>query len=112
MPSGPIQQHHLRRRSHHRAPTLRLSQRRRYQHNGITSVVATTITLSPPSRNTATTSGPVPLPTIIPLKFRFKSKRNVFLEQPCLWNKGIFFIAIDVNKPHSDQGPFDVVLHK
>ncbi|TQD83700.1 hypothetical protein C1H46_030730 [Malus baccata] len=27
-------------------------------------------------------------------------------------NKGIFFIAIDVNKPLSDQGPFDVVLHK
>ncbi|ONH92052.1 hypothetical protein PRUPE_8G151200 [Prunus persica] len=25
---------------------------------------------------------------------------------------GIFFIAIDLNRPLSDQGPFDVVLHK
>lgn len=27
-------------------------------------------------------------------------------------NMGIFFIAIDLNRPLSDQGPFDVVLHK
>ncbi|KMZ56036.1 Inositol-tetrakisphosphate 1-kinase [Zostera marina] len=26
--------------------------------------------------------------------------------------KGILFIAIDPNKPLSDQGPFNVVLHK
>ncbi|KAK8580476.1 hypothetical protein V6N13_143563 [Hibiscus sabdariffa] len=27
-------------------------------------------------------------------------------------NKGILFVAIDQNKPLSDQGPFDIVLHK
>ncbi|KDO49525.1 hypothetical protein CISIN_1g0190761mg, partial [Citrus sinensis] len=27
-------------------------------------------------------------------------------------NKGISFVAIDQNRPLSDQGPFDVVLHK
>lgn len=27
-------------------------------------------------------------------------------------NKGIMFVAIDLNRPLSDQGPFDVVLHK
>ncbi|EEF52204.1 inositol-tetrakisphosphate 1-kinase 3 isoform X2 [Ricinus communis] len=27
-------------------------------------------------------------------------------------NKGILFVAIDPNKPLSDQGPFDIVLHK
>ncbi|KAL8494711.1 hypothetical protein ACS0TY_025514 [Phlomoides rotata] len=27
-------------------------------------------------------------------------------------SKGIVFVAIDHNKPLSDQGPFDVVLHK
>ncbi|WCJ18058.1 Inositol-tetrakisphosphate 1-kinase 1 [Euphorbia peplus] len=27
-------------------------------------------------------------------------------------NKGILFVAIDLNRPLSDQGPFDVVLHK
>lgn len=27
-------------------------------------------------------------------------------------NKGIFFVAIDLNKPMLEQGPFDVVLHK
>ncbi|WJX59952.1 Inositol-tetrakisphosphate 1-kinase 4 [Trifolium repens] len=27
-------------------------------------------------------------------------------------NKGIFFVAIDLNKPLLEQGPFDVVLHK
>jgi len=26
--------------------------------------------------------------------------------------KGIFFVAIDLNRPLSEQGPFDVVLHK
>ncbi|KAK7840394.1 inositol-tetrakisphosphate 1-kinase 2, partial [Quercus suber] len=26
--------------------------------------------------------------------------------------KGIFFVAIDQSKPLSDQGPFDVVMHK
>uniref|UniRef100_A0A5B7AW60 Inositol-tetrakisphosphate 1-kinase n=2 Tax=Davidia involucrata TaxID=16924 RepID=A0A5B7AW60_DAVIN len=27
-------------------------------------------------------------------------------------NKGILFVAIDQNRPLSDQGPFDIVLHK
>ncbi|XVF44944.1 hypothetical protein PTKIN_Ptkin02bG0163800 [Pterospermum kingtungense] len=27
-------------------------------------------------------------------------------------NKGIFFVAIDLNRPLSDQGPFDIILHK
>lgn len=27
-------------------------------------------------------------------------------------NKGILFVAIDHNRPLSDQGPFDIVLHK
>jgi hypothetical protein len=27
-------------------------------------------------------------------------------------NKGILFVAIDQNQPLSDQGPFDIVLHK
>ncbi|KAE8716761.1 Inositol-tetrakisphosphate 1-kinase 2 [Hibiscus syriacus] len=26
--------------------------------------------------------------------------------------KGISFVAIDVNRPLSDQGPFDIILHK
>lgn len=26
--------------------------------------------------------------------------------------KGILFVAIDQNRPLSDQGPFDIVLHK
>ena len=26
--------------------------------------------------------------------------------------KGITFVAIDIDKPLSEQGPFDVVLHK
>ncbi|XP_022763558.1 inositol-tetrakisphosphate 1-kinase 3-like isoform X2 [Durio zibethinus] len=27
-------------------------------------------------------------------------------------NKGILFVAIDLNRPLSDQGPFDIILHK
>ncbi|KAJ1402834.1 Inositol-tetrakisphosphate 1-kinase, partial [Sesbania bispinosa] len=27
-------------------------------------------------------------------------------------NKGIYFVAIDLNKPLPEQGPFDIVLHK
>ncbi|CAJ2630378.1 unnamed protein product [Trifolium pratense] len=29
-----------------------------------------------------------------------------------MWSKGIYFVAIDVNKPLAEQGPFDIVLHK
>ncbi|KAE9618642.1 putative phosphotransferase with an alcohol group as acceptor [Lupinus albus] len=42
-------------------------------------------------------------------------KKNSFL-QPKLTtlarNKGIYFVAIDLNKPLLEQGPFDIVLHK
>lgn len=27
-------------------------------------------------------------------------------------SKGIFFVAIDLNMPLPDQGPFDIVMHK
>ncbi|XP_041011951.1 inositol-tetrakisphosphate 1-kinase 3-like isoform X2 [Juglans microcarpa x Juglans regia] len=42
-------------------------------------------------------------------------KKKSFLQPKLLClarNKGIFFVAIDLNRPLSDQGPFDVVLHK
>ncbi|MED6119142.1 hypothetical protein PIB30_009245 [Stylosanthes scabra] len=42
-------------------------------------------------------------------------KKNSFLQPKFLnfaRNKGIFFVAIDLNKPLLEQGPFDVVLHK
>lgn len=42
-------------------------------------------------------------------------KKKSFLQPKLLGlarNMGIFFIAIDLNRPLSDQGPFDVVLHK
>ncbi|KAI5314931.1 PREDICTED: inositol-tetrakisphosphate 1-kinase [Prunus dulcis] len=42
-------------------------------------------------------------------------KKKSFLQPKLLGlarNMGIFFISIDLNRPLSDQGPFDVVLHK
>ncbi|KAG7976568.1 hypothetical protein I3843_06G155900 [Carya illinoinensis] len=42
-------------------------------------------------------------------------KKKSFLQPKLIGlarNKGIFFVAIDLNRPLSDQGPFDVVLHK
>ncbi|KAL1355433.1 inositol-tetrakisphosphate 1-kinase 4 isoform X2 [Arachis hypogaea] len=42
-------------------------------------------------------------------------KKKSFLQPKFLSfarNKGIFFVAIDLNKPLLEQGPFDVVLHK
>ncbi|KAB1208602.1 Inositol-tetrakisphosphate 1-kinase 2 [Morella rubra] len=42
-------------------------------------------------------------------------KKKSFLQPKLLClarNKGIFFVAIDLNRPLSEQGPFDVVLHK
>ncbi|KAG5526255.1 hypothetical protein RHGRI_032515 [Rhododendron griersonianum] len=42
-------------------------------------------------------------------------KKQSFLQPKLLSlarNKGIFFVAIDRSRPLSDQGPFDVVLHK
>ncbi|KAG5018834.1 hypothetical protein JHK87_014689 [Glycine soja] len=41
---------------------------------------------------------------------RFVTDFNVY-EFACR-NKGILFVAIDHNRPLSDQGPFDIVLHK
>ncbi|XP_059446115.1 inositol-tetrakisphosphate 1-kinase 4-like [Corylus avellana] len=42
-------------------------------------------------------------------------KKKSFLQPKLLClarNKGIFFVPIDLKRPLSDQGPFDVVLHK
>ncbi|KAF5444274.1 hypothetical protein F2P56_036761 [Juglans regia] len=48
--------------------------------------------------------------------YALTSKKKKSFLQPKLirlaWNKGIFFVAIDLKRPLSDQGPFDVVLHK
>ncbi|XP_022763564.1 inositol-tetrakisphosphate 1-kinase 3-like isoform X7 [Durio zibethinus] len=42
-------------------------------------------------------------------------KKNSFLKpkfERLARNKGILFVAIDLNRPLSDQGPFDIILHK
>ncbi|XWS63030.1 hypothetical protein CRYUN_Cryun06bG0061700 [Craigia yunnanensis] len=42
-------------------------------------------------------------------------KKNSFLQpefERLARNKGILFVAIDINRPLSDQGPFDIILHK
>ncbi|KAJ4716095.1 Inositol-tetrakisphosphate 1-kinase [Melia azedarach] len=48
--------------------------------------------------------------------YALTSKKKKSFLQPKLEvlarNKGIMFVAIDLNRPLSDQGPFDVVLHK
>ncbi|KAF5203705.1 Inositol-tetrakisphosphate 1-kinase [Thalictrum thalictroides] len=48
--------------------------------------------------------------------YALTSKKTKSFLQPKLEglarNKGISFVAIDQNKPLSDQGPFDIVLHK
>ncbi|XP_070663414.1 inositol-tetrakisphosphate 1-kinase 4-like isoform X4 [Malus domestica] len=58
----------------------------------------------------------ISLPPKLVVGYALTSKKKKSFLQPKLVvlarNKGIFFIAIDVNKPLSDQGPFDVVLHK
>ncbi|XP_008236242.1 PREDICTED: inositol-tetrakisphosphate 1-kinase 3 isoform X1 [Prunus mume] len=55
-------------------------------------------------------------PTKLVVGYALTSKKKKSFLQPkllCLArNMGIFFIAIDLNRPLSDQGPFDVVLHK
>ncbi|CAN0838772.1 Inositol-tetrakisphosphate 1-kinase 3 [Linum grandiflorum] len=64
-----------------------------------------------------------PLGIAIPLQRKFvvvgyalTSKKIKSFLQPKLErlarNKGILFVAIDQSKPLSDQGPFDIVLHK
>ncbi|KAL5560922.1 hypothetical protein UlMin_030669 [Ulmus minor] len=48
--------------------------------------------------------------------YALTSKKKKSFLQPKLVglarSKGIFFVAIDLNRPLSDQGPFDIVLHK
>ncbi|CAN1284816.1 Inositol-tetrakisphosphate 1-kinase 2 [Linum perenne] len=48
--------------------------------------------------------------------YALTSKKKKSFLQPKLEvlarNKGISFIAIDLNKPLGDQGPFDIVIHK
>uniref|UniRef100_A0A2N9IPM0 Inositol-tetrakisphosphate 1-kinase n=1 Tax=Fagus sylvatica TaxID=28930 RepID=A0A2N9IPM0_FAGSY len=65
-----------------------------------------------------TTLGPVPLPGFpsVVVGYALTSKKTKSFLQPKLEglarNKGIIFVAIDQNSPLSDQGPFDIVLHK
>ncbi|KAF8395988.1 hypothetical protein HHK36_017599 [Tetracentron sinense] len=48
--------------------------------------------------------------------YALTKKKTISFLQPKLQglarNKGILFVAIDQNRPLSDQGPFDIVLHK
>lgn len=57
-----------------------------------------------------------PLPQKLVVGYALTSKKKKSFLQPkllCLArNKGILFVDIDRNRPLSDQGPFDVVLHK
>ncbi|CAI9104221.1 OLC1v1002853C3 [Oldenlandia corymbosa var. corymbosa] len=57
-----------------------------------------------------------PQPKRIVVGYALTSKKRQSFLQPKLLdlarNKGIVFVAIDVKQPLSDQGPFDVVLHK
>ncbi|XP_052199308.1 inositol-tetrakisphosphate 1-kinase 3-like [Diospyros lotus] len=56
------------------------------------------------------------LPHKLVVGYALTSKKKTSFLQPKLValarNKGILFVAIDRNRPLSDQGPFDVVLHK
>ncbi|XP_065870892.1 inositol-tetrakisphosphate 1-kinase 4-like [Euphorbia lathyris] len=53
---------------------------------------------------------------VVVVGYALTSKKKKSFLQPKLEvlarNKGILFVAIDLNRPLSDQGPFDVVLHK
>ncbi|KAI3758443.1 hypothetical protein L6452_06006 [Arctium lappa] len=53
---------------------------------------------------------------VIVVGYALTSKKIKSFLQPKLEglarNKGIFFVAIDQTRPLSDQGPFDIVLHK
>ncbi|GFZ16855.1 inositol 1,3,4-trisphosphate 5/6-kinase family protein [Actinidia rufa] len=57
-----------------------------------------------------------PLPQNLVVGYALTSKKKKSFLQPKLVglarNKGISFVSIDRNRPLSDQGPFDVVLHK
>ncbi|KAF2294311.1 hypothetical protein GH714_009154 [Hevea brasiliensis] len=53
---------------------------------------------------------------LVVVGYALTSKKKKSFLQPKLevlaGNKGILFVAIDLNRPLSDQGPFDVILHK
>ncbi|XP_008219147.1 PREDICTED: inositol-tetrakisphosphate 1-kinase 3-like isoform X1 [Prunus mume] len=53
---------------------------------------------------------------LVVVGYALTSKKTKSFLQPKLEglarNKGILFVAIDHNRPLSDQGPFDIVLHK
>ncbi|KAH9755955.1 Inositol-tetrakisphosphate 1-kinase 3 [Citrus sinensis] len=53
---------------------------------------------------------------LVVVGYALTSKKTKSFLQPKLEglarNKGILFVAIDQNRPLSDQGPFDIVLHK
>ncbi|KAF7800821.1 inositol-tetrakisphosphate 1-kinase 3-like isoform X1 [Senna tora] len=53
---------------------------------------------------------------VVVVGYALTSKKTKSFLQPKLEglarNKGILFVAIDHNRPLSDQGPFDIVLHK
>nr|DAD41614.1 TPA_asm: hypothetical protein HUJ06_015937 [Nelumbo nucifera] len=57
-----------------------------------------------------------PHPQKLVVGYALTSKKTKSFLQPKLEglarNKGIFFVAIDQNRSLSDQGPFDIVLHK
>ncbi|KAL6964158.1 Inositol-tetrakisphosphate 1-kinase 3 [Sarracenia purpurea var. burkii] len=58
----------------------------------------------------------LPPPQNLVVGYALTSKKKASFLQPKLLglarNKGILFVAIDRNRPLSDQGPFDIVLHK
>ncbi|CAL5385614.1 unnamed protein product [Camellia sinensis] len=58
---------------------------------------------------------PQPMKVVV-VGYALTSKKTKSFLQPKLEglarNKGILFVAIDQNRPLSDQGPFDIVLHK
>ncbi|PRQ20809.1 putative phosphotransferase with an alcohol group as acceptor [Rosa chinensis] len=57
-----------------------------------------------------------PHKSVVVVGYALTSKKTKSFLQPKLEglarNKGILFVAIDHNRPLSDQGPFDIVLHK
>ncbi|CAA2995974.1 inositol-tetrakisphosphate 1-kinase 3-like isoform X1 [Olea europaea subsp. europaea] len=66
---------------------------------------------------TAVVEGGFPPPTkVVVVGYALTSKKTKSFLQPKLEglarNKGIQFVSIDPNKCLSDQGPFDIVLHK
>ncbi|KAL2471426.1 Inositol-tetrakisphosphate 1-kinase 3 [Abeliophyllum distichum] len=66
---------------------------------------------------TAVVGGGIPPPSkVVVVGYALTSKKTKSFLQPKLEglarNKGIQFVAIDPSIPLSDQGPFDIVLHK